>query len=225
MKIWKYCEAREKIQDDLDLQEELFVTPGELLGYFNDAIDEAEAIVHSLYEDYFLTEDRITTAAGVVRYPLPSDIFANKLRLVSLVDGCCLEPLKRIRLKDRAKMGLCTTGDVIGFDIEHRSAVEGVTMRLFPDGLFGGQVIQRNYIRNANRLVDDESLIDIPEGMAFIFAYVKLQCYSKETHPLVEKAVAELDFQRKALAIVLSAMVPDGDNFIEPDLGFYTDHI
>ncbi len=43
MKIWKYSEMKAKVLADCDIQDELFITPDELIGYFNDALNEAEA--------------------------------------------------------------------------------------------------------------------------------------------------------------------------------------
>jgi len=216
MKTWTYAEAREKLQDDLDLQEELFITPNELMGYFNDAIDEAETIVHNLYEDYFLTSDTVTVLNGVSRYPMPVDIFANKLRLVTLDDDCETE-IKRAKLGAKSEYDLA-------YNIQHRNALEGITFNLLGTTT-PGQVITRWYIRNANRVSEDSSLIDIPESMGFIFAYVKAMAMTKESHPMIQKAMADLDFQRQNLTVTLQSMVPDGDNYISPDLAFYMDHL
>ena len=37
-----YEQLRRKVEKDLDLEEELFITPSEMLGYANEAIEEAE---------------------------------------------------------------------------------------------------------------------------------------------------------------------------------------
>ena len=54
MKYWAWSEIRSKIEQECDLEDEDFVRRDELLAYCNEAIDEAEAEIHSLYEDYFL---------------------------------------------------------------------------------------------------------------------------------------------------------------------------
>lgn len=53
MKIYTYTEAKTKIDNDLDLAEEDFISADEMKGLFNDAIDDAEADIHILYEGYF----------------------------------------------------------------------------------------------------------------------------------------------------------------------------
>jgi hypothetical protein len=79
------------------------------------------------------------------------------------------------------------------------------------------------YIRNANRVADDSSIIDLPEAMNFIFAYVKVRVYTKEVNPLVQLALSDLEAQRTYLQTTLSSMTVDDDNDIAPDMSFYSD--
>src|SRR3954470_8745840 len=92
-----WSELKTKIEADLDLQDEDFVTASELLGYANEAVDEAEAEIHTLYEDYFLTEGTITLIAGTSSYALPSDIYGSKIRGVIFSNNGLIYPVKRIR--------------------------------------------------------------------------------------------------------------------------------
>ena len=64
MKYWAWSEIRSKIEQECDLEDEDFVRRDELLAYCNEAIDEAEAEIHSLYEDYFLKKVDIAVASG-----------------------------------------------------------------------------------------------------------------------------------------------------------------
>jgi len=130
MKLWTYNEAKLKIERDLDLQEESFVTPEEMLAYFNDAIDEAESEIHNLFEDYFLTEATVTLAAGTDRYSLPSDIFANKIRMLWFSDGQLRYQVKRTRHKNLPYSDLSDC--CYSFQIQHRDPTEGITIKLNP---------------------------------------------------------------------------------------------
>ncbi len=56
MKIWTYLEMKNKLEVDLDLQDETFVTTDELIGYFNEALTESESEMITLNQDYFLTK-------------------------------------------------------------------------------------------------------------------------------------------------------------------------
>ena len=52
-KYWTLGQIKAKVKRDLDIESEVFIQPDELIEYINDAIDEAESEIHSLYEDYF----------------------------------------------------------------------------------------------------------------------------------------------------------------------------
>ena len=83
MKYWTWTEIKEKIEQECDLEDEDFVRSGELLGYANEAIDEAEAEIHALYEDYFLKYVDIPVNQGDEFISVPQhmpDIYADKIR-------------------------------------------------------------------------------------------------------------------------------------------------
>lgn len=222
MKLWTYAEAKAKIQRDLDLTEETFVSDQELKEYFNDAIDEAEAEIHNLYEDYFLSEATITLAIGTNRYALPTDIYANKIRNLWFKQNDCWYQIKRTRHKDRPAQNIDKNLEYT-FQIQHRTPSEGITLRLFPDVSHDGPYVEMQYIRNANRIVLDTDLIDMPECIAFIFAFVKEKVCDKESHPLLASAQVKLEKQRELMLTTLKTMVPDEDNNIDPDMSFYED--
>ena len=62
-KVWRFDEMLLKVRRDTDLMEddpdEQFVTKAEMIGYFNEAIDEAEAEIMLLNKDYFLSQKRL----------------------------------------------------------------------------------------------------------------------------------------------------------------------
>lgn len=100
-KIWTFSEMYQKVRDDADLNEEdpdeQFVTRREIIGYFNEAIDDAEAEIMTLNEDYFLTYDYVPLESGEDEYDLPVNIFGNKLRTIMYESGGIIYPVKRIR--------------------------------------------------------------------------------------------------------------------------------
>lgn len=221
MKQWTYGEAKQKIQKDLDLQEETFISDDELLGYFNDAIDEAEAEIHNLFEDYFLSDKTYTLLPGTNQYPMPDDIYANKIRFLWFNDGNSRYQIKRTR--ERMMPYADMSRDYYTFQIKHRSAAEGIVIELSPAVKHDGPFLFMQFIRNANRLSSDADIIDIPECMGFIFAYVAHEVCRKETHPLLPLANAKLEKQRDLMKTTLKSMTVDDDNEIEPDLSFYED--
>jgi hypothetical protein len=219
MKLWTYAEASQKIERDLDLQEEKFITPSELMGIFNDAIDEAEQSVLGLFEDYLLCEKQYVLVPGKDRYSLPDDIYANKIRYLWFNDGRTRYQIKRVRVDTLPFADLPCIAYT--FQVQHRDPDEGVTIKLYPSVSDSGAYLNLQYIRNANRITDDSSVIDLPEAMNFIFAYVKARVYAKETNPLLQVAMSDLEAQRGFLQSTLKSMTVDDDNEIIPDMSFY----
>jgi len=97
MKFYTWAEIKAKVQRDLDIESEVFVNDAELLGYCNDAIDEAEAEIMGVYSDYFLARETITLVSGTETYSLPSDIFAHKVRRVMYNNGSSVYEIRRMR--------------------------------------------------------------------------------------------------------------------------------
>lgn len=221
MKVWTYEEAANKLSVELDLQEEKFVSPDELMGIFNDAIDEAEQTVLGLFEDYLLAEQTYTLVPGQDRYSMPDDIYANKIRYLWFNDGMYRYQIKRTRANILPFADIANSR--YSFQIQHRQPSEGITIKLSPSVTHSGPYMNMQYIRNANRIVDDSSVFDIPEAMNFIFAYVKVRIMTKESNPLLQVALADLEAQRGYLQNTLKSMTVDEDNEIVPDLSFYED--
>lgn len=101
MKIWTYGEMLDKVQVDLDLQDETFVQSDEMAGYFNEALTEASSEIIVLNQDYFLTESFLPVVQGTNRYPLPYNIFANKIRGLVYINGSISYEISRFRRKNK----------------------------------------------------------------------------------------------------------------------------
>jgi hypothetical protein len=87
MKIWKWSEVKNKIEVDLDLEDETFITTDEFSGYCNEALIDASAEIYDLCEDYFQTKYYIPGVQGQKQFPLPSNINSNKIRKVIYANG------------------------------------------------------------------------------------------------------------------------------------------
>lgn len=100
-KLWTFKDHADKVKLDLVLNEEdpeeKFVTYEELIGYFNDAVDDAEAEIVNLHEDYFLSSDYVPLQVGITEYPMPKNIYANKLRGIVYANGSIVYPVKKFR--------------------------------------------------------------------------------------------------------------------------------
>lgn len=226
-KFWTYGELKAKLESDLDLQGEVFITADELLGYFNEAVESVEKIIHGLYEDYFLDHDFISLVNGTSEYPLPSRIYAHKIRAIMYRNGSRSYEVKRIR--DWKKF-LEYTLDKVG------GATNAAEYRWFlvnqaagsPKALFtpqvcedGTNVVEVWFLRCANRFAGTTDVLDVPEAANYVLQFVKKRCYEKEGHPNIVLAINDLAKEQSDLEGILSSMVPDANNEIEMDLTFY----
>lgn len=228
MKYWTYAEIKDKVQKDLGIEQEEFVVESELIGYCNEAIDEAEAEIHTIYEDYFLARGTIDFVQGTELYSLPTDIYANKIRGIMFKNNGIVYPLDQIRFSDKFEDIMVNQefndSSRYRYLLLNSSATDGVQIQVVPaprDNITGALTIW--YLRNANRIVDDTSLCDIPEFVHFVIQYIKLRVYEKEGHPNMQLAARLVDQQRRQMVSTLTNMIPDGDNEIEQDLSFYED--
>ena len=226
MQYRTYGEIRLKVERDLDLEDELFIQPEEMLGYANEAIDEAEAEIHSVYEDYFLTYGSISLVNGQEEYDLPTDIYANKIRGVIYTNGTTIYEVPRLRNTDKFELielsNQYSTTDFYKYIIRNASASSNPRMLIIPTSReTSTDRLKIWYLRNANRMVDDTSVCDIPEFSQFVIQYMKVRCYEKEGHPNTQMALQNLEAQRRLMVNTLSNMVPDEATTIIPDFDAY----
>lgn len=90
----------QKVQYDLDLQDETFIQPDELVGYANEGLKEAFAEILGVRENYYLTKWFVPCTAGNDLFILPPNIYANKIRGVMYQNGSIIYALKRMREKE-----------------------------------------------------------------------------------------------------------------------------
>lgn len=223
--FWTYAMIKAKVEQDLALEDEVFIEPDEMLGYVNEAIDEAEAEIHSLYEDYFLKRAPLTLVNGQEEYDLPEDIYANKIRRLIYKNGSDVYKITRLRdwkkFENYAIESVNNSSTIYAYFIINQNPGESKIL-LTPPAKVDGAYVTIWYIRNANRLVDDDDICDIPEFINFVLQYTKVRCYEKEAgHPNMQKAMQDLEQQRLQMTGTLAQMVPDGDNEIEADFSVY----
>ncbi len=101
MKLWTYAEARDKLLGDQDLRDQTFVLPNELIGYFNEGIEDAEGEILKIDEDYLLTSKPVPLVTGTSAYALPSNMYAFKLRGIVYANGATIYPVKKFRRRDK----------------------------------------------------------------------------------------------------------------------------
>lgn len=224
MELLTYSQIKEKIENDLDLSDEDFISETELLGYINEAIDDCESIIHNLGLEakYFLTTDTLTLVSGTSDYDPPSDIFANKISKVFYVNGS--KKYEVFRIRDLRDTQWINPGEDYRYLILNLTA--GVKWRFFPTPTESGAYIQRYYIRNVRKLTTSASAsntCEIPESVNFIFQHVKKRVYEKEGNPNLPEAVQDLKIQHDLMVQNLQEYVPDENNSVIPDFTFYED--
>lgn len=224
---WTWSAIKAKIERDLDLEGESFITEPEMLGYANEAIDEVERQIHMLCEDYFLTRATITLAAGTEEYALPTDIYAMKLRAAIYRNGSSVWKIERLR--DWFKFEHYETEQTgTGSDVQYVYFVTNSTpgspkLLLAPTPNESGPYVKLWYIRNANSLTTDASICDIPEAVNYIMQYIKVRCYEKDMSPMLQKAMVDLETEKQTTLAALSSQVADNSNLIEADTRLYDD--
>lgn len=221
MQTTTYSTAKSRVEEELDIQGDTVIDDPEMMRYFNSAIDEAESIIHQLHEDYFLTSDYVPLVEGEDDYDMPSNIYASKIRLVYYDDGTKKYGMKRLKLSD---IPLVDSEDDYNYNIENNTGAGGTRWVLYPPArTTDSTLIRRWYIRNATEVTDDDSVIDIPEFIDFIYRHVKVACASKIGHPRVTLFIQELNEKRQEMKDTLSTMIVDGNTDIESDVSFYED--
>ena len=221
MKRWTWSEIKTKIHDDLDLKSEVFITASELLGYANEAIDEAESLVHTLYQDYYLTSTTLSLVNGTQDYDVQSDIYGDKIRRVLITVGSRNYEIKRIR--DIGRISNIESSDDFRYILINDAANSNVKIRIYPTPS-GAHTATIWYIRNANELATDTDTCDLPEiATQFVLQFIKQRCYEKEGHPNVVKSMQDTERLRRKLEATLAERVDDDNNTIKPNLDFYWD--
>ena len=228
MRYWTWGEIRAKIERELDLEDEDFVRAEELLEYANEAIDEAESEIHTLYEDYFLKSADIPVVALDETFSIPTylpDIYGDKIRRIIFQTSGAATTYTVNRLKDwkkfefKAVADTGTTTDLYQYMLVNQTAGLPQIM-LVPVSRESG-TLKVWYLRNANRLSVDADVCDIPEFVNFIFAHMKVKVMGKEGNPGYPAALERLEAERARMTSTLSARTPDADNEIELDTSAY----
>lgn len=214
-------DIRTKIDNDLDLTNETMISAAEKIGYINQAIDEAKQHVITIYEDYFLQSANLALVTGTQDYDLPSNVYAHKIRKIIYDDGNTKYIVKRMRKFE--DIPYVQTTDYYRYRVIMNSS-GAFKLRLWPAAQETSSTnVTIWFIGEANTLAVDTDIMNIPEAYQFVVAKSKLECARKEGHPAQSALEMEVERQRVFLVDTLTAMVPDEDNTILPDMSFYTD--
>jgi len=222
------AQLRTQIQDELDIQDEVFVTAAEVTKYINDALDEAEKELFLLKGDYFLTSTNIALVSGTSKYALPSDIYAQKIRGLIYNNGSLVYNITKV--KDWHKFEEISLTQTFGnsnyykYSIRHESSALDYQLVLYPTPQETSATnVTINYIRNALRLSSDSDYCDMPEALQFIKAHTKMNILAKEMGGVApQEATDEMERQKQLWLAVVAIQTPDNeDDVVEADFSAY----
>lgn len=224
MKIWTFAEAKQKVQEDMDTEEETFIKDSEYVSLFNEAIDDAEAKIHTMNQDYFLASSTISFVDGTSQYDMPTNIYANKIRFIQYSKGTRRYKLERVKLAQIEDIVRYYTNEWYWYNIENQNGVDGPKIIIYPTPNFSHtDTLKLYYLRNANRVEVATDNIDIPEFINYIFAFVKWKIAFKELSPALNSYIEAKDRQEVIMKATLDQMVPDEDETIDPDFSHYNE--
>lgn len=231
MRYWTLAEMVAKVEADLGIEDEDFVAPAELVTYFNEGIDQAEAEIHTLYEGYFLSRDTMSLVSGTEAYDFPATIYGMKFVKIMYRNGgevYEIRPVPEHQAVDiyETNQAAGLTGGPYEYLIDNSTAGDPQII-ITPTPNESGAYVKRWFLRNANRLSADADVCDIPEFVSFVLQFAKMRCYEKEGHPLLAKAINDLEHpetgERKRMRDTLAQKQANANNLVPGDFSLYKD--
>lgn len=226
-----YSDALLKVQVDLDMQDESFVTSSEFLNYFNDSKREATQDMMTLFEDYFLTKTNIALITGQSLYSLPSDIYGQKIRQIIYQNADLIYEIKRLKSSspflDRHIIRFTDPTDFYRYTI-YNDPTSGFQIELSPAAKETSSTnVTLYYLRTPSAIVNTTDYVDadMPGALNFIYVLVKGKIKQKENMgTMPADARAEIEMQRKLFVETMSSRIPDDDNEVVKEMRVYWEH-
>lgn len=222
-------ELKTRVNDLTDNDGEDIVSSNEIVRYINEGIKKAEAEIHNLYEDYFLTTALISVTADSSDYSLPSDIYARKIRGVYYNEGVGgfsreikpLVDLGKIRYYDNM------TSNKIPYKYRILNSVSsGVQLRFYPTPKESSSTrYSIYYLRNAAQLSSDSDVLDIPEFEQYVVDFARYRILEKEQHPMLVNVEKDLNNTLIQMITTLRDAIPDGNSEILQDDTHYASFV
>lgn len=228
MQLFTYSNLITKLGNDCDITDENFISPVELLGYINEAINDAQAAIHNLnYEDkYFLTQTTFSWVNGTSDYPLPADLYANKIRQIFYSQGIGSDQYEVTRVKNLRETNFFQPSDLYRYIILNPVAGQNPIVRFYPTPAETSNHAIIWYIREMKQMDNTNgstNVCEIPECQNFVFAHVKASVAVKTRRADLIAAAQQTKMQQYQLMLEnLQQMVLDEDNFVQQDMEFYT---
>jgi hypothetical protein len=226
MQLLTFDEMKDKLQSDYDILDEVFIGEDALVGYINEAIDDAETLIHTLHHEdkYFLVPSTFSWVAGTPDYTLPTDIYGNKIRLIYYNNGDIKYPIERI--KNLAIVPSITDADPYQYII-YNTTLAGVFARFYPTPAETSTNALLWYVRNMARVTNASgaaNVCEVPECVNFVYQHVRRSCAKKSRRAdLYEMENDELKQQYQAMCDALKDMTAEENTAIPLDMQSYWD--
>lgn len=217
-----------------------FVKEDELIEFANNAIEELNAMINNLYEDYYLTNTIIPLVADTGEYFLPENIYADKIRKVFFIEDNRAHEVTRAKDLSDIKYFL-TTQQQANKPYKYillNQDENGTRLRIFPTPKqnFPNE-IHLYYIRDVIKLEYYDALgaklpqedidnqrIDVNEFGKYIFLKLSEYVYEKEKDPMVQKAITDIQRYEQIIIETLSNRVPDENDELLLDKTYLSEY-
>lgn len=220
---WTLARIISKVQDDLDLHEENFVTTEDLKQFVNDSIDDAEETIIDCFSDFFLTFVDLPVEEDETVIDLPEDIYESRMRglYFSETGFTSLNPsgegykVKRVSLE---RVMDVNSNERYQYRLFNSESL-GQKLYIYPP-IRATSTIQFRlwYIRQAKRLEDDTDVLEKGLRIQYVLAHVKKSVMEKMGDPMLEVQKMKLDKQEDKLKNSLSRLTDDDEDvYLEPD--------
>ncbi len=226
-------QVMDKVEVDLDLQEETIISRAEMRGYLNDALRDCRSFLFKLDPDYFLDSAPMALTMNQELFDLPTGCYAAKIRAIIYDNGSLQYRIRKISELHKFERIHELDADQ-GSDPQYRYTVKrpiaGAEFKIKlspPSREISDENITVWFTREVTLIEDGDEAgdIDIPEHIDYIYAHMKRSCKTKlnnnVTPPDADQAVED---QKALIVEALEGMDAESDNEVPPDFSFYDDH-
>lgn len=225
MQLSTLSDLNTKFGNDYDITDENFVNLQELVGYINEAIDDAETAIHTMHHEdkYFLVPSTFSWVSGTQDYVLPTDIYGNKIRLIQYVNGSIIYPVTRLKKLD--EIPYIQSSEDYRYLIINTTA-GGVKVRFYPTPSETSTNARIWYVRNMKRmstsLTDVTNICEVPECVNFVYQHVRRSLAKKTRRAdMIQMEDGSLTQQYNLMLDALKDMTVEENNLIPFDLSSY----
>lgn len=218
-----------QVQAELDIEDEEFIQPTELIRYFNTAVTiiESEILKLGLREQYLKDEAFISLVNGTADYALPSDIVDTKIRKIVYRNGPTIYTMNPMKGEDSFEdedilNQYSTSQEYYRYDLY--KLTEDFTLRIVPTPRISvTSALRVLYWKDLNRYTADADNCDVPEVCyEFLLSYVRYRVYMKETHANTPGEKEDMGAMLELLRSTLSGQIADPTiDLMDPDLSAY----